>query len=170
MPKLAANISLMFTELPFLERIGAARKAGFHAVEFLFPYEHAASEIAGRLADNQLKNVLFNLPPGDWAAGERGIAALPGRSDEFRRSVATAIAYAQALGTPNVHAMAGFVPAGAQRAEYRATFIANLKYAAAQCAPHGINVLIEPINSRDMPDYFLSRQDQAHAIRQDVGA
>jgi hydroxypyruvate isomerase len=170
MPKLAANISLMFTELPFLDRIQAAAHAGFGAVEFLFPYEHTAQEIAAQLDTHKIKNVLFNMPPGDWASGERGMAALPGRSDEFRAGVATAIAYARALGTPNVHAMAGLVPAGSDLAECRATFIQNLKYAAAECAVHGINVLIEPINSRDMPGYFLNRQDQAHAIREEVGA
>lgn len=170
MPKLAANITMMFNELPFLDRIQAAAQAGFGAVEFLFPYEHTASEIATQLTANGVKNVLFNMPPGDWAAGERGIAALLGRDDEFRAGVATAIGYAQALGTPNVHAMAGLPPPGADLGQCRATFVQNLKYAAAQCAPHGINVLIEPINSRDMPGYFLSRQDQAHAIREEVGA
>jgi hydroxypyruvate isomerase len=110
------------------------------------------------------------MPPGNWAAGERGIAALPGRSNEFQRNVDTAIAYAQALGTPSLHVMAGIVPPGSPRNQHHAAFIANLHYAAAQCAPHGINVLIEPINNRDMPNYFLSRQDQAHAIRQEVGA
>ncbi|TEA77420.1 2-oxo-tetronate isomerase [Allopusillimonas ginsengisoli] len=170
MPKFAANLSMMFNEVPFLARFDAARELGFSAVEFLFPYEHSASSIATRLADNQLKNVLFNMPPGDWAAGERGIAAVPGRRDEFRRDVATAIAYAQVLGTPNLHIMAGRVPAGAPHSMYQDTYVANLAYAAEQCAPLGINVLIEPINTRDMPGYFLTRQDQAHAIRQAIGA
>lgn len=170
MPKFAANITMMFNELPFLERIQAAANAGFKAVEFLFPYEHSAQDIASELARNKMKNVLFNMPPGDWSAGERGIAALPGRSDEFRAGVAQAIAYALELGTPNVHAMAGLPPAGSNSDACKAIFIENLKFAAAQCAPHGINVLIEPINSRDMPGYFLSLQDDAHAIRASVGA
>lgn len=170
MPKFAANITMMFNETPFPERFQAARQAGFKAVEFLFPYEYSATDIAARLADHQLKNVLFNMPPGDWAAGERGIASLPGRDDEFRLGVDQAIAYAQTLKTPNVHVMAGIIPAEAQSQHYRETLLARLEYAAAQCAPHGINVLIEPINSRDMPGYFLSRQEQAHAIVQEVAA
>src|SRR3546814_10272819 len=113
MPKLAANITMMFNEVPFLERIQAAAQAGFKAVEFLFPYEHEAHAIAGELSRHGVKNVLFNMPPGDWNAGERGIAALPGREKEFREGVAKAIAYAQALGTPSIHAMAGLVPANA---------------------------------------------------------
>ncbi|MDS1140639.1 hydroxypyruvate isomerase family protein [Pusillimonas sp. SM2304] len=168
MPKLAANITMMFNELPFLARIQASAQAGFKAVEFLFPYDFDAQDIAAELKRHGLKNVLFNTPPGDWDAGERGIAALPGRSDEFRAGVAQAIAYAQALGTPNIHAMAGLLPAGADVDQCRATFIDNLEYAARQCAAHQINVLIEPINQRDMPGYFLSLQDQAHAIRQAV--
>src|SRR5690606_24549082 len=157
-------------EAPFPERFQAAHEAGFEAVEFLFPYEYSATDIAAQLANYQLKNVLFNMPPGDWAAGERGIAALPGRGEEFRRSVDQAIAYAQILNTPSVHVMAGLIPANAQSQQYRETFLTHLEYAAAQCAQHGINVLIEPINSRDMPNYFLSRQDQAHAIVQEVSA
>ncbi|MGB3289046.1 MAG: 2-oxo-tetronate isomerase [Burkholderiaceae bacterium] len=169
MPKLAANISMMFNELPFLDRIQASAQAGFKAVEFLFPYDFDAQDIGAQLKQHALKNVLFNMPPGDWEAGQRGIAALPGHSQEFRDSVAKAISYAKVLGTPCLHAMAGLPPAGADLAECRATFIDNLKYAAQQCAPHGITVLIEPLNQRDMPGYFLSRQDQAHAIREDVG-
>jgi hydroxypyruvate isomerase len=169
MPKLAANISMMFTELAFLDRIGAAADAGFKAVEFLFPYEHSAEDIAARLQKHNVKNVLFNMPPGDWDAGERGIAALPGREEAFRAGLLKAIAYAQVLGTPNLHAMAGLVPNGMEISVCRSTFISNLKYAAAVCAPLGINVLIEPLNHRDMPNYFLSRQDDAHAIREAVG-
>lgn len=170
MPRLAANITMMFNELPFLDRIEAAAQAGFKAVEFLFPYEHPAEAIAGKLSQNGVQNVLFNMPPGDWASGERGIAALPGREQEFRAGVDKAIDYARALGTPSIHAMAGLVPEGKDLSACRATFIENLRYAGAQCAPHGIQVLIEPINQRDMPGYFLSRQDQAHAIREAVAA
>ncbi len=170
MPKFAANLSLMFQELPFLERFEAAARAGFEAVEFLFPYENAAEEISARLRAHGLRNVLFNMPPGDWAAGERGIAGLPGRSEEFRQGVARAIEYARVLGTPRLHVMAGCLPEGADPAQCRATYIENLQYAARQCAAHGITVLIEPINQRDMPGYLLSRQDDAHAIRAAVGA
>lgn len=170
MPKFAANISMMFTELPFLARIEASALAGFEAIEFLFPYDHAAEAIAAQLHAYALKNVLFNMPPGDWSAGERGIAALPGRTDEFRAGVDTAIAYAKALGTPNLHAMAGRAPATLDSAICHATFVENLKYAAARCAQHGLDVLIEPINQRDMPGYFLTHQAQAHAILEEVGA
>lgn len=170
MPQFAANLSMMFTELPFLQRFEAAARAGFRAVEFLFPYDFSAQEIARLLAENRLQNVLFNLPPGDWAGGERGIAALPGRQEQFRQGVAVALEYAVALGTPNLHAMAGLVLAGADRATFRAVYIDNLRYAAAACAQHGKTLLIEPINGRDMPGYFLQLQGEAHAIREEVGA
>lgn len=170
MPKFAANLSLMFTEEEFLQRFGAAAAAGFQAVEFLFPYDHSAEELAQLLGRHKLHNVLFNLPPGDWAAGERGIAALPGRQDEFRQSVATALDYAAALGTPNLHAMAGLIPPDTDRAACRAVYIENLRYAAAECARHGKTLLIEPINQRDMPGYFLALQGDAHALREEVGA
>jgi hydroxypyruvate isomerase len=169
-PKFAANLTMMFNEVPFLQRFSAAAQAGFKAVEFLFPYEHAAEEIAAQLKANQLENVLFNMPPGDWAAGERGIASLPGREEEFRAGVARAIAYAKTLGTPRLHAMAGLLPAGADAKAHRAVFIDNLKYAAAETAKHGITLLIEPINTRDIPGYFLNTQADAHAIREEVGA
>ncbi|RTZ47838.1 hydroxypyruvate isomerase family protein [Candidimonas sp. SYP-B2681] len=170
MPKYAANISMMFNELPFLDRIDAAAAAGFPAVEFLFPFDYKAEDIAARLKASNVTNVLFNMPPGDWAKGERGIASLPDRDDEFRRGVDTAIAYAQTLGTRHLHVMAGLVPPDASSGEYRSRYIANLNYAAARCAPYGITVLIEPINSRDMPGYLLSRQSDAHDIRKLVGA
>lgn len=170
MPKFAANLTMMFNEVPFLQRFAAAREAGFQAVEFLFPYEYAAEDIAQQLHNNQLQNILFNLPPGDWAAGERGIASLPGREAEFRAGVATAIAYAQALGTPQLHVMAGLLPAGAQRELHRATFVENLRHACTEAARHGLTILIEPINTRDIPGYFLNLQADAHAIREQVGA
>src|SRR5690606_10947927 len=153
MPKLAANITMMFNELPFLERIQAAAQSGFKAVEFLFPYDFAAEDIAAELKRHAVRNVLFNMPPGDWNAGERGIAALPGREQEFREGVAKAIAYAQVLGTPSIHAMAGLMPTDADLEVCRRTFVENLRYAAQQCAAHNIKVLIEPINLRDMPGY-----------------
>lgn len=170
MPKFAANLTMMFNEEPFLQRFGAAAKAGFKAVEFLFPYDFAAEEIAAELKGNKLENVLFNLPPGDWAAGERGLASLPGREAEFRAGVDKAIAYANALGTPRLHAMAGLLPQDADAARHRATFIGNLRYAAAEAARQGITLLIEPINTRDIPGYFLNTQADAHAIREEVGA
>lgn len=170
MPKLAANISMMFTELPFLDRIAASADAGFKAVEFLFPYEYRADDIAARLQSKGVANVLFNAPPGNWAEGERGIAALPGREEEFRAGIERAIGYANVLGTPNIHVMAGVLPMDADMDACRALYIRNLKYAAGECAPHGLNVLIEPINSRDMPGYLLNLQGQAHDIREAVAA
>ena len=160
----------MFNEVPFIARFEAAAKAGFKAVEFLFPYEHAAGEIAAALKANDLQNVLFNLPPGDWAAGERGLAALSGREAEFRAGVAKALAYAKVLGTPRLHAMAGVLAVGAARAAYRATYVENLRYAANELAAHDITLLIEPINTRDMPGYYLNTQADAHAIREETGA
>ncbi len=170
MPRLAANLSMLFTELPFLERFGAAARAGFDGVEFLFPYEHDEADIARELRAHDLVNVLFNLPPGNWAAGERGLAALPGREAEFRASLALALRYARALATPRLHVMAGVVPPGGDRGHCRATFVANLRYAAAEAAHAGVDLLIEPLNPRDMPGYLHSTQAEAHAIREEVGA
>jgi hydroxypyruvate isomerase len=160
---------MMFNELPFPQRFAAAARAGFKGVEFLFPYDHQPAEVAGWLKENGLFNALFNMPPGDWAAGERGVASLPGREEQFRAGVATALEYAKAQGTPCLHAMAGLLPAGADRAAHRAVYVENLRYAARALAPQGIMLLIEPINSRDMPGYFLSTQADAHAIREAVG-
>ncbi|MDD5247463.1 MAG: hydroxypyruvate isomerase family protein [Rhodocyclaceae bacterium] len=170
MPKFAANLTLMFNEVPFPQRFAAAAQAGFAGVEFLFPYDHAPADVAHWLGASGLQSVLFNLPPGDWAGGERGIASLPGREDEFRRGVARALDYAAALGTPCLHAMAGVLPAGADRAHHRAVYVANLRHAAAALARAGRTLLIEPINPRDMPGYFLNTQAEAHAIRAEVGA
>ncbi len=169
MPKFAANLTMMFTERPFAQRFAAARAAGFDAVEFLFPYEFEPQAIAGWLKESELQNVLFNLPPGDWAAGERGLASLPGREAAFKESVALAIDYARVLGTKRLHMMAGLVPAGAVMAEYEQTYLTNLRYAARACAPHGIGVMIEPINTRDVPGYFLNTQAHAHALRVQSG-
>src|SRR5215210_4153317 len=118
MPKFAANLTMMFNEVPFPERFARAARAGFKGVEFLFPYDHAPQAVAGWLHENRLENVLFNMPPGDWATGERGAAALPGREADFRASVAKALDYARALGTKRLHAMAGLLPAGADRARH----------------------------------------------------
>jgi hydroxypyruvate isomerase len=170
MPKFAANLTMMFNEVAFPERFAAAAAAGFKAVEFLFPYDHPAQDVAAWLKHNALENVLFNLPPGDWAAGERGIAALPGRVAEFETGVARAIDYALALGTPRVHMMAGLVPAGADLRPHHDVYVRNLRYAAEAVGAHGLTLLIEPINARDMPGYFLDSQRQAHALRIECGA
>jgi hydroxypyruvate isomerase len=168
MPRFAANLSMLYGEHAFLDRFAAAAADGFRAVEFLFPYEHDAPALAARLREHGLQQVLFNAPPGDWAAGERGTACLPGREDEFRRDVERAIAYARALQCPRVHLMAGIAPAGADRAALRATYVANLAWAAAQA--RDLTFLIEPINARDIPGFFLNRQDHAHEIVLEVGA
>lgn len=169
MPKFAANLSMMFNEVPFPERFAAAAKAGFTAVEFLFPYDYTPAQVAGWLKENDLRNALFNMPPGNWAAGDRGMASIPGREQEFCDGVAKAIEYAQALGTPTIHAMAGLLPAGADRATHRATYVDNIWYAAKELAKHNLTLVIEPINTRDMPGYFLNYQSEAHAIRKEIG-
>ena len=170
MPKFAANLSLMFTELDFLDRFGAARDNGFDAVEFLFPYAFDAADIAERLASTGLQLVLHNLPPGDWAAGERGIACHPDRTVEFRDAVALALAYAGKLKVRQLHCLAGIMPADVSPAAARATYVANLRYAAARLAAHGMRLLIEPINTFDMPGYFLSGSAQAAGIIAECGA
>jgi hydroxypyruvate isomerase len=158
----------MFNEVAFPQRFAAAAAAGFKAVEFLFPYDHSPQEVAIWLKENGLENVLFNLPPGDWAAGERGIAALPGREDEFRAGVARGIKYALALGTKRVHMMAGLIPAGADMRVHREVYLGNLRYAAAEVGKHGISLLIEPINGRDMPGYFLNDFNRAISFISDL--
>jgi 2-dehydrotetronate isomerase len=170
MPKFAANLSMMFNEAPFLDRFAAAAAAGFRAVEFLFPYDYPAETIAAKLRENHLENVLFNLPPGDWAAGERGIACLPGREEEFRAGVEKALAYAERLGTPRIHAMPGIAPAGIDRQTLRATFVANLRWAAEKLASRGITLLVEAINTRDIPGYFLNTQADSYALCAEIGA
>ncbi|MEB0133954.1 hydroxypyruvate isomerase family protein [Actimicrobium sp. CCC2.4] len=170
MPKFAANLTMMFTEVAFPQRFAAAAAAGFSAVEFLSPYDYPPAQVATWLQENHLECVLFNLPTGDWAAGERGLAALPGREDECRAGVARAIEYALATGTTRLHMMAGLMPAGADAAAYRATFLANLRDAAHAVGRHGLTLLIEPINPRDIPGYFLNTQAQAHALREESGA
>ncbi len=169
MPRFAANLTTMFNEVPFPERFARAAAAGFKGVEFLFPYDYAPQEVAAWLKENRLVNVLFNLPPGDFSAGERGLAALPGREAEFRAGVAKALDYARALGTARLHAMAGLLPAGADRARHRAVYVDNLRYAARELAKEGRTLLIEPINARDIPGYFLNTQDEGHAICAEVG-
>ncbi|WP_291008848.1 2-oxo-tetronate isomerase [Hydrogenophaga sp.] len=170
MPRFAANLSMMYTEVPFLDRFAAAAADGFDAVEYLFPYDFQPAEIDARLQEHGLTQALFNLPPGDWTAGERGMACHPGREAEFAASVAKALTYAQATGCRRLHAMAGLKPAGASEAQLRATYVANLSAAADRLAPHGITLLIEPINTRDMPGYHLNWQQQAHDVLAEVGA
>src|ERR1700750_3071744 len=144
MPRFAANLSMMYNEHAFLDRFAAAAQDGFEAVEFLFPYDFRADEIKARLDASGLTQALFNAPPGDWAGGERGIASLPGREDEFRRSVDTALHYAQVLGNRKLHFMAGLVAADADRARHRDVYVRNLAYAASQAAQQGLTVVIEP--------------------------
>jgi len=179
MPKFAANLSMMYPELPFLDRFEAAARDGFRAVEYLFPYAFSKQELAARLKAHGLQQVLFNAPPGGtdaaaidaaWTGGMRGTACLPGREAEFRAGVALALDYAEALDCPRIHLMAGLLPAGQTREDLRATYVANLRWAADQAARQGRDVLIEPINLRDIPGFFLNRQDQAHAIVAEVGA
>ena len=148
---------------PFPFRVGLRRRrrTGFKGVEFLFPYEHPAQEIRRRLDDNGLVQALFNAPPGDWAAGERGLASLPGREDEFRRSIATALDYARVIGNKTLHVMAGLSVAGVERGRQRAVYVKNVAYAADQAAGLGVTVVLEPINTRDIPGFFLNRQDDA---------
>ncbi|MFY0992433.1 2-oxo-tetronate isomerase [Halomonas sp. C05BenzN] len=173
MIRLAANLSMLFTEHDFLDRFAAAADAGFRGVEYLFPYAHSPEAIGAALRDAGLEQVLFNLPPGDWEAGERGLASLPGREAEFRDSVVEALRYAEALDCPRVHAMAGLLPADADaetRAAHQATYLDNLRFAAGEAAKAGREVLVEPINTRDIPRYFLSRQAHAMAVLEAVGA
>ncbi|MGM0982045.1 MAG: 2-oxo-tetronate isomerase [Pseudomonadota bacterium] len=171
MIRLAANLSMMFNEHDFLDRFAAASEAGFRGVEYLFPYAHSPEDIKAALDEVGLEQVLFNLPPGDWEAGERGLASLPGREAEFRDSVAEALRYAEVLACPRVHAMAGLLPQEADeatRAAHHATYIDNLRFAAGEAARVGRELLIEPINTRDMPGFFLSRQAQAMAVLGEV--
>ena len=170
MPRFAANLSMLYTEHDFIDRFAAAAKDGFKAVEFLFPYAHPAAELAERLEGNGLAQVLVNAPPGDWERGERGVACLPGREDELRRGVDRALEYAAALACPRIHLMAGIAPPGVERERLQATYEANLAWAARQAASAGRDVLIEPINIRDIPGFFLNRQDEAHRIVQTIGA
>ena len=170
MLKFCANLTMMFNEHPFPQRFAAAAAAGFRGVEFLFPYDHTPQAVAQWLDENKLENALFNLPPGDWASGERGIACLPGREEEFRAGVQKGLEYAKALGTKRVHMMAGLIPEGADMAVCRATYLTNLRHAAGVFEPHGITVVIEPINGRDMPGYYLVTQAQGHEMRESSGA
>jgi hydroxypyruvate isomerase len=170
MPRFAANLSMMYPEHAFLDRFAAAAADGFAAVEYLFPYEWPPDRLAAKLSECRLQQVLFNAAQGDFAAGERGIAALPGREDEFRAAIDRGLDYAAVLSCPRVHVMAGLAKSPESRAAMGATYVANLAWAAERAAAAGVDVLIEPINTRDIPGYFLNRQDEAHAIVAAVGA
>lgn len=170
MPRFAANLTMMYPEHAFLDRFTAAARDGFEGVEFLFPYDYDKTELRTRLDDNGLAQALFNAPPGDWAGGERGIASLPGREDEFKRGIATALDYAQALGNTRVHVVAGLIGPHDDRARHHATYVQNLAHAAREAAGAGITIVLEPINTRDMPGFFLTHQAQAHAVCREVGA
>jgi hydroxypyruvate isomerase len=166
----AANLSMMFTEVNFLDRFQAASDAGFKAVEFLSPYEYSPEVLERVSRAAGIETILFNMPPGNWSAGERGIACIPGREEEFREGVEKALRYAVHLGTPMLHAMAGIIPSGLDPAVCRSTLIDNLKHAAEKLAAHEITLLLEAINTRDMPGFVVSMQDDSHSICEEVGA
>ncbi|WP_157271317.1 hydroxypyruvate isomerase [Azohydromonas aeria] len=170
MPQFAANLTMLFTEVPFLDRFERAARAGFKAVEFLFPYDFEAAEIRARLDANGLQLVLHNLPAGDWAGGERGIACIPGREAEFREGVARAIRYAQLLNVPRLNCLAGKAPAGTDAATLRRTFVDNLRFAAKELERADLNLLIEPINPFDIPGFYLNTSAQAVSVLDEVGA
>lgn len=170
MPRFAANLTMMFNERPFLERFAAAAHAGFKGVEYLFPYDYEKSALKQALAENRLTQVLHNLPAGNWQAGERGIACHPDRVKEFSEGVDRAIDYATTLGCSQLNCLAGIPPAGADPAEVRATFVGNLQRAASKLKAAGIRLLIEPINTRDIPKFFLSHTGQAIEIIRAVGS
>ena len=170
MPRFAANLSMLYNDVDFLERFAAAARDGFQAVEYLFPYAYAPGQLAALLKEHGLQQVLFNAPPGDWDAGERGIACLPGREAEFREGIAKALQYAQALGCPRIHVLSGPVPPGVERESLKSLCVSNLRWAAQEAAHAGCDILIEPINLRDAPGYFLNRQDHAHELLDAVQA
>ncbi len=168
MPKLAANLSMMFNEAPFLDRFAAASAAGFKAVEYLFPYEYPAAELRRRLDDAGLTQALFNGPPGDWAKGERGLASLPGRQAEFRDGIKLALEYAAVLDCPLVHVMAG-IPAGVAPVTAAAIYAANLAWAGEQALAAGKRIVLEPITHRDMPGFHLNTVEQGAAVVEAIG-
>jgi hydroxypyruvate isomerase len=168
MPRFSANLSMLFTEVPFLDRFIRARRAGFEAVEFLFPYDYSVRHLRERLDDAGLQLVLHNLPAGDWEAGERGIACHPDRVDEFRSGVGRAIDYATALGVPRLNCLVGKTPAGVHEDVIRRTVVANLRFAAAELKAAGLTLLIEPINTFDIPGFWLHRTAQALALMDEV--
>ncbi|SEF91771.1 hydroxypyruvate isomerase [Vibrio hangzhouensis] len=170
MPKFAANLSMLFTEVDFLSRFEQAAKAGFQGVEYLFPYDFDVATIKTHLEQHGLTQVLFNLPAGDWDAGDRGIAVDPTRIEEFQQGVGKAIEYAQALDCRQVNCLAGIVPEGVTEQDARTTFVINLRYAAQQLEAAGIKLVIEAINTRDIPGFFLNTTEQAKSIVEEVGS
>ena len=170
MPKFAANLSMLFTEEDFLDRFQAAASAGFQGVEYLFPYDYPAADIKKQLDAHGLTQVLHNLPAGDWAAGERGIACHPDRVDEFREGVDLAIDYATVLGGKQLNCLAGIRPNTVSEEQARRTLIDNLRFAAEKLKAAGILLLAEPINTRDIPGFFLNRTEQALALFEEVGS
>jgi hydroxypyruvate isomerase len=169
MPKFAANLTMLFNEVEFLDRFAAAAKAGFRGVEFLFPYAFPKEALADELAKHGLSQVLHNLPAGDWAKGERGIACIPGREAEFRDGVGLAVSYAKALRCPQLNCLAGLAPKDAEPGAIRSTLVGNLRYAARELESAGVRLLVEPINTYDMPGFYLNRTDQALALFSEVG-
>ncbi|MDC0609428.1 hydroxypyruvate isomerase family protein [Vibrio sp.] len=161
MAKFAANLTMLYTEFDFLERFEKAAQSGFKAVEFLFPYDYEPELLAEYLRKYQLEQALFNLYPGNWAGGEKGFASLPGEETRFRQSVEQAIPYAVAMGCKKVHVMSGIMNPKIDRATHEKTFISNVRYAGDQFAKYGIKVVLEPLNSRDVPNYFISHQREA---------
>ena len=170
MPRFAANLSMMFDEVDFLDRFAAAREQGFQAVEFLFPYAYPKADLAQRLKDQGLQQVLINTPAGDWEKGERGLAAQPGRETEFRHTMETALEYAVALNRPRIHVMAGLVPTGADPAIYRAIMVENLAWAADLARKTAVDLLLEPLNPVDFPGYAVDKVPVALDIIAAVGA
>jgi len=168
MPKFAANLTMLFTEVEFMERFERAHNSGFTAVEYLFPYAFAAQDLAQKLQEYGLTQALFNMPPGDWDKGERGFAAIPGREQEFEKSVETALTYARALNCKKVHAMSGIIDKRFTREEHVNTFIKNIRFAADAFAKHNITLLIEPLNNRDVPNYFIAHQREAAQLIKQV--
>lgn len=169
MPRFAANLSMMYVEHPFLQRFAAAARDGFQAVEFQFPYDFPSAELRAALRDAALEQVMFNAPPGKWDQGERGIASLPGRERDFDAALDRAIDYAESLSCRRLHLMAGILPDETRRAEHRRVYVSNLRRAARRLADHGMTALIEPINPRDIPGFFLNRQADAQAVCAEVG-
>lgn len=170
MPKFAANLTMLFNEHPFLERFSAAAESGFEAVEFLFPYGYSIADIRQRLADNHLQLVLHNLPAGNWERGERGIACLPERREEFREGVGMAIDYAKALNVPQLNCLVGIPPDSLGHAEVRATIIDNLSYAADRLKKQGIKLLVEPCNYFDIPGFALNTSQECLDVIRDVAS
>lgn len=164
MPNLAANLTMMFTEVPFLDRFQAAKDAGFEAVEFLFPYDHTVPEVSARVQAAGVKVALFNMPPGDWVAGERGISALPERKEEFQVGVTRAIEYARALDCKTLHLMSGLIPENLERDVMLETYADSLRFAADAAQEIGATVVIEPLNNRDVPGYLISDVATAQSL------